>query len=267
MVAAFLRSRKNLFGLILGFGGLVVAAAGVIPLAAGIPLVACLYLVGVFVGPADPAPELKFEVTGNDAEIKLALERLLRQVQGRVPDDVLLRVQSIRDSILATLGDPNRAPGAAAPARSTADPNVYLIQQTALTYLPTALNTYISLPKRYTLRDLPGRKNAHQMLLSQLVLMDEKLSEVTDAILARDAQKLEVYGRFISEKFGSSGLDLDKFQMTQAADPGAGATATAAPEITLSTDTAAVAVEAPAEATTTPAEAAAAAAEERERVR
>jgi hypothetical protein len=213
---AFLRSKKNLLGVILGCGGLMVALTGVIPLIAGLPLVVGLYLVGVLIGPAAPAPELKFDVTGNDEEIKESLEQLLRQVQGRVPDDVLLRVQSIRDSILATLGDPNQAPGAAAPSRSSADPNVYLIQQTALQYLPTALNAYLSLPRRYTLNDLPGRKKAHQVLLDSLVLMDEKLSEVTDAILARDAQKLEVYSRFIREKFGSSRLDLDAFEKSLA---------------------------------------------------
>ncbi len=225
MIGAFLRSRKNLLGLVLAIGGVAVTAAGVLPLVAGVPVIVCLYLAGVIVGPAVAAPEAKFEVTGNDAQIKTALETLLREVQGRVPEDVLLRVQSIRNSILATLGDPNTAPGAVTPERSTADPNIYLIQQTALNYLPTALEAYISLPKRYTSRDLPGRKNAHQMLLAQLDLMDEKLAEVTDAILARDAQRLEVYGRFIQEKFGSSRLDLDKFDMAQAARAAAGADA------------------------------------------
>ena len=223
MLGPFLRSRKNLLGLILGLAGVAVVAAGLVPVVAGVPLVACLYLAGVLIGPRDPGPDIKLDVTGNDAEIKAALETLLRQVQGRVPDDVLLRVQSIRDSILATLGDPNRAPGAATPGRSTADPNVYLIQQTALQYLPTALSAYIALPSRYTMRDLPGRKNAHQMLLSQLTLMDEKLSEVTDAILARDAGRLETYGRFIQEKFGSSALDLDKFDAASMAGEAAAA--------------------------------------------
>lgn len=209
-LGTFLRSRKNLVGVVLALFGLAAVLAGLLPPIAGAPLVVGLYVIGVLIGPADPAPELKFDVTGNDEAIKTSLEQLLRQVQGRVPDDVLLRVQHIRDSILATLNDPNQAPGAAqGPSRSTADPNVYLIQQTALTYLPTALNAYISLPKRYSLRDLPAREKAHQTLLSSLVLMDDKLAEVTDAILARDAQKLEVYSRFIQEKFGSSRLDLD----------------------------------------------------------
>ncbi len=238
MIGAFLRSRKNLLGLVLAVGGVAVTAAGVLPLVAGVPVIVCLYLAGLLVGPAVQAPEAKFEVTGNDAAIKDALETLLRQVQGRVPEDVLLRVQSIRNSILATLGDPNTAPGAVTPARSTADPNVYLIQQTALQYLPDALAAYIALPKRYTSRDLPGRKNAHQMLLAQLDLMDEKLAEVTDAILARDAQRLEVYGRFIQEKFGSSGLDLDKFQMTQAAsDASVAETPVSAPTVEIGTTT------------------------------
>jgi hypothetical protein len=207
---AFLRSRKNLLGCIFALGGLAVVLAGVLPVLAGVPLVVALYLLGVLFGPAEPVPELKFDVTGNDAEIEASLERLLRQVQGRVPDDVLLRVQHIRDSILSTLGDPNMAPGAAqSPSRSSADPDVYLIQQTALQYLPSALNAYMSLPRGYALSDLPRRKKAHQILLASLVLMDEKLAEVTDAILARDSQRLEVYSRFIQEKFGSSRLDLD----------------------------------------------------------
>jgi len=187
VLGPFLRSRKNLLGLILGLAGVAVVAAGLVPVVAGVPLVACLYLAGVLIGPRDPGPDIKLDVTGNDAEIKAALETLLRQVQGRVPDDVLLRVQSIRDSILATL------------------------------------SAYIALPSRYTMRDLPGRKNAHQMLLSQLTLMDEKLSEVTDAILARDAGRLETYGRFIQEKFGSSALDLDKFDAASMAGEAAAA--------------------------------------------
>jgi hypothetical protein len=60
----------------------------------------------------------------------------------------------------------------------------------------------------YRDRSLAGRKSAHDTLLDQLNLMDQKMHEVADAMVAHDTDRLEAHGRFLAEKFGGSSLDL-----------------------------------------------------------
>jgi hypothetical protein len=201
-IGGFLRSRHNLAGFVLAGGG--VLAAGGAGLVAGLgllPLAAGLYVAGALIVPRkrrelDPYPEDETDAAG----VRRALDQLVRSLAGRVPADIFEKVSSIRASIVVTLDRSDDA--------SIADPNVFLIRQTALSYLPEALNEYLSLPRAYANRSLMGKKSPHDVLVDQLNLMDDKMREVAEAIVAGDAERLESHGRFLADKFGGSSLDL-----------------------------------------------------------
>jgi len=201
---AFLYSRKNIVACLLALGGLALHFGGLIPGTEWLPITAGLYLIGALLVPGERALDLTLAGAGDSASIKNALDQLMRSIKGRVEDDIYATVGQIRDSILVTLGNGNGGNS----GQAAVDPNVYLIRQTALSYLPEALNAYLALPRLYANRSLGGRKSAHDTLLAQLNLMNQKMSEVAEAIVAHDTDRLEAHGRFLAEKFGGSSLDI-----------------------------------------------------------
>ena len=215
----FLYSWRNIAGCGLALVGLALHFTGLIPGLQWLPITAGLYLIGVLLIPGEKTVGLNLDQAASLADVRKNLDQLLDSIKGRVPPDIYARVASIQASILVTLGSANGNGGGtgvgtvAAPANGMsnsmiADPNVYLIRQTALSYLPEALNGYLALPGMYRDRSLAGRKSAHDTLLDQLNLMDQKMHEVADAMVAHDADRLEAHGRFLAEKFGGSSLDI-----------------------------------------------------------
>jgi len=137
------------------------------------------------------------------ARVRQSLDAIMASIHGRVPADIEARVASIRDSILLTITDRDMA------ATST-DPNIYLIRQTALDYLPEALARYRALPERYADEPITSDgRTPHRSLLDQLELMDQKIREVADDIVRQDSDRLLVHGRFLQERFGSSAFQID----------------------------------------------------------
>jgi hypothetical protein len=203
----YLYSWKNIAGCVLALVGLGLHFSGLIDGPQWLPITAALYLIGALLVPGEKQVGLDLDQATSLSDVRKALDNLLGSIQGRVPSDIYARVASIQASILVTLGNGNGSGNGAANSM-VADPNVYLIRQTALSYLPEALNGYLALPSMYRDRSLAGRKSAHDTLLDQLNLMDQKMHEVADAMVAHDADRLEAHGRFLAEKFGGSSLDL-----------------------------------------------------------
>ncbi len=222
-VAEYLYSWKNIAGCVLALVGLGLHFSGLIDGLQWLPITVGMYLIGALLVPGEKTVGLNLDQAASLSDVRKALDNLLSSIQGRVPADIYARVASIQASILVTLGAGNGT--ASGPANGIAaggvggtgsnsansmvsDPNVYLIRQTALSYLPEALNGYLALPSMYRDRSLAGRKSAHDTLLDQLDLMDEKMHEVAEAMVAHDTDRLEAHGRFLAEKFGGSSLDI-----------------------------------------------------------
>jgi hypothetical protein len=201
-VEAFLYSRRNIVGSLLALGGLALHFVGIIGGPLWLPITAGLYLIGYLLVPGERGLTIQLGAAEDAAEVREGLDRLLRAIKGKVADDLYAKVVRIQASILGTL--------AAEGATNEADPNVYLIRQTALTYLPEAFSTYLRMPRimaeRRTIAD--GR-TPHDVLLDQLDLMDRRLEDVADDIARHDSDKLLANGRFLAEKFGGSALDID----------------------------------------------------------
>jgi hypothetical protein len=207
-VEPFLYSRRNIAGCVLALGGLALYFLGITSGPIGLGVIAALYGVGYLVVRPERGLNLNLEASDDADQIRDGLQRLLISIHGRVADDIYMRVQSIRDSILVTL------PQSSADDQSAIDPNVYLIRRTALAYLPQALDAYLAVPRIYAeSRPVADGHTPHDVLLDQLNLMDSKMREVADDIMRHDSEKLLAHGRFLQERFASSELKLTPAQV------------------------------------------------------
>jgi hypothetical protein len=208
---AYLYSRRNLVASLLAIGGLVLHFVGLVGGVAWLPITLGLYIIGALLVPGERGLEISIGAAQDAAQVRDRLERLMKALRGKVADDLYAKVGSIQASILATLATEG-APG------DGADPNVYLIRQTALAYLPDAFSTYLRMPRAVAeRRAIAGGRTPHDVLLDQLDLMDRRLADVADDMARHDSDKLLANGRFLADKFGVSSLQLDRAGEAQSA--------------------------------------------------
>jgi len=80
--------------------------------------------------------------------------------------------------------------------------DVFTIRQTALHYLPETLDGYLKLPTAFrNIQPLQDGKTAKVMLVEQLTVLDGKMREIAENIVANDARALVANGAFLREKF------------------------------------------------------------------
>jgi hypothetical protein len=198
-------------GAALGAGGVLLHLSGVVagplwPLVA-IGLAGVGASIGAWSAAQRPRPLLKptpalVDKGGFDPDaIRAALRDQFRASNGRVPAPVMDRILHIQGTISELLPRVAQFPIGSLEA--------FVVQQTALDYLPTALQSYLQLPPAYAVsHHVDGQRTPVQVLLDQLVLLDSKLNEVAAAVHKRDSDSLLANGRFLADKFGSTGLTL-----------------------------------------------------------
>ena len=137
---SYVYSRRNIVASLLALGGVLLHLVGLVGGIVWLPITVGLYLIGVLLVPGEQQLAIQLGAAQDASEVRDGLERLLRALRGKVADDLYAKAVSIRGSILATL----EIEGAAGDG---ADPNVYLIRQTALAYLPDAFSSYLRIPR------------------------------------------------------------------------------------------------------------------------
>ena len=198
-------------GAALGAGGVLLHLTGVVagplwPLVA-IGLAGVGASIGAWSRSQRPRPLLTPTPTavlngGFDADaVRKALRDQFLAANGRVPAPVMDRILHIQQTIQEMLP---RVAGL-----QVGGLEAFVVQQTALDYLPTALHTYLQLPPAYAVSQrVDGQRTPVQVLLDQLVLLDGRLDEVAAAVHKRDSDSLLANGRFLADKFGTTGLTL-----------------------------------------------------------
>lgn len=194
----YLYSTKNIVGCLLALVGLVLFFTGIIG-ALWPVIVVGLYLFGVLVTPSPKTIDLRAGFDPDD--VRKAMDHEIRAVSGRVPPDILARVQSIQQIILGILPRSGALP--------PGSPELFVVERTATEYLPTALESYLNLPRAYaTLHPVQDGKTPKQVLMDQLMLLESKMNEVADDVHRNDTDRLLANGRFLEERFGRSALSL-----------------------------------------------------------
>ncbi|GGK68278.1 hypothetical protein [Ornithinimicrobium pekingense] len=114
-----------------------------------------------------------------------------------LPSVVTARAQRVVDTVRDTVPRLGRVSGSDLG---------YTVVATATDYLPEAVGAYQRLPRRYAdTRPVDGAKTSLMVLVDQLDLLGLTMDRVFDAVYRDDARELVAQGRFIAEKFGSSG--------------------------------------------------------------
>jgi hypothetical protein len=202
-IERFLYSRKNIAGALLAVAGVGLFVLGITGGWVGLGVIGLLYAAGYLVVPSERGLRLTLSNSQDSRDIRDGLNRLMTSIRYRVADDVYNRVGSIAHAILQTLPQDGGSIDAT-------DPNVNLIRQTALAYLPQALDAYLAIPRIYAeRRPISHGKTAHDVLLDQLNIMDAKMREVAEDIALKDTDRLLANVRFLQERFADSSLELD----------------------------------------------------------
>jgi hypothetical protein len=203
----FLYGNANIAGSALGIFGLLLFLVLSVILG-GSPLllliVPALYAIG-WLGASlleKPAGDLRLRHQLTAAEIQNELDGLVRSLRGRVPQEVVDRVLSIKGSIVSILPQILDL--------TSADYDIYTIRKTALDYLPETLANYLKLPPAYrNLHPVKDGKTPKQLLIEQLDLLDQKMKEIVQNFAQNDTQQLMAQGRFLESRFGKPDLSPD----------------------------------------------------------
>jgi hypothetical protein len=196
----YLYSNKNLVGSAGGLAGLALYFTGLVgdlwPVVVG-----GLYGVGALATP----PTRTFDLhSGLDAaNLNRAMAEQERRLRGRVPDDVLAAVGRVHGQVREVLERRHALPPGSQDA--------FVVERTALDYVPTALESYLNLPRGYANRvPVSNGRTPRQVLLDQLALLESKLGEVLEAIAKGDTDRLLAHGRFLEDRFATSELDVGR---------------------------------------------------------
>jgi hypothetical protein len=126
----------------------------------------------------------------DEQQVRRALDQVYQSTHGRMPAEAQSRVAHIRGEILDLLPHVRELP--------PGSQDRYVLQRTALDYLPTTIQAYLALPPSYA----TGGKTSLQALDEQLTILDGQMVEIAAAIRQRDSDRLLANGLFLEEKFG-----------------------------------------------------------------
>ncbi len=138
------------------------------------------------------------ELHVRDAQIRVDLRTLPARLDRRVPAEVAAQVGRISELLVDAL---DRVAG-----QGDAEA---MVRRTATVYLPDTLRAYLALPDEWAARHiLPDGTTPAQTLAAQLNELESAARRMRDAAAEHDASALLVNGRFLSQRFGPSQLDL-----------------------------------------------------------
>jgi len=191
----YLYSNKNIAGCVGALCGLGLYLSGVV--GALWPVVTVgLYGVGALVTPPPKGIDLRSGL--RSADLGKAMDEQLARIAGKVPPEVFSAVQAIQASIKDVL-----------PRRDLLPPgsrDAYAVEQTVLDYLPTALESYLRLPRAYANRVIgTDGRTAKQVLLDQLATLQREMEAVVATLARTDTDRLLAHERFLDDRFGRPG--------------------------------------------------------------
>jgi hypothetical protein len=205
-------SPPNWCGLGLASGVLVLKALGLLgPVGLG---VAALGYVAGFVGGGlwlgfpkrneNDWERLDFKDEGDARE---AMERALSGVRrltehnpdNRIPASLQARVLDLCKALDGLLQQWERSRG------SLSLQDSFHARHIAISYLPDALNTYLSIPAAYaTSKLLENGKTAQDTFKDTLAELESKVRQLGDDLASQDAHAFLVHSQFLKQKFGSN---------------------------------------------------------------
>lgn len=138
------------------------------------------------------------DIRVEDSSIARDLRALPSLLRGRVPDEAVECVARIGDLLVDSL------PRVAGKGEAE-----IVVRRTATTYLPDTLRAYLSLPQDWVIGHVfPDGTSPEQAFIAQLGVIEAAAARMRDAAVAENASELLINGRFLTDRFTTSSLDL-----------------------------------------------------------
>ena len=215
-LSRILVSPANWTGLALAILVLVLKALGLIGIA-GLPLALLGYVAGFVAGglwlgfPKLKGPQWEGDALefSDDGDAREAMGRALRAVRGlvqynpdnRLPASLQAKVLDLCTALEALLSQWERSKGALSLQEG------FHARHIAISYLPDALKTYLSIPAQYAnSRPIHNGKTAVDIFRATLVELEGKVAQLADDLASQDAHAFLAHSQFLHEKFGSTGV-------------------------------------------------------------
>jgi hypothetical protein len=218
----FLGSPANWCGLALAIAVLVLRARGMVGLA-GLAIAAVGYVVGFIAGglwfgfPSLKEPVWEALEFKDEGDAREAMERALNGVRqltqhnpgNRIPASLQARVLELCTELEGLLQQWERSKG------SLSLQDSFHARHIAISYLPEALNTYLSIPPAYaTTRVIENGKTAQDIFKDSITELEAKVRQLGDDLASQDAHAFLVHSKFLKQKFGDSKLDAEAPALT-----------------------------------------------------
>lgn len=216
-VGRFLQSPANWLGMALATLALLLGALG-LSAAVSVALAAIGYGAGFGIGglwwgwprlDLNPWDELAFEDDGDARSSMVNALGAVRQLvnynpDNRLPASLQSKALELCQQLGALLEQWERSKGQLSLEES------FHARHIALTYLPDALKTYLSIPQKFaTTQVLANGKTAQATFNATLEDLSHKVSQLAEDLAAQDAQAFLSHSQFLKEKFGADRLKLD----------------------------------------------------------
>ena len=146
-------------------------------------------------------------------QLVTSVDAVLERASGKAPAAVTARVQRVAETVHEMAPRLDRL--------GAGSQQAHTVVATATSYLPEAVDAYLRLPRDFADRRVVDRgKTSLMILCDQLDLLGATIDKISDAVSRADAVALVAHGRFLEEKFGTSGLTLPSADLGTLPPPG-----------------------------------------------
>lgn len=214
-ISHFLQSPANWGGIGLSSLALVLSSLGLTQWGAGalalLGYAAGFGVAGVWFGfpkwSATPWDALAFEDQGDARTSMLTALNAVRQLvdynpQGRLPESLQRKVLDLCQQLGLLLDQWERSKGQLSLEES------FHARHIALTYLPDALKTYLSIPQQFAMtKPLDNGRTAQETFHATLDDLSHKVTQLGEDLATQDAQAFLNHSRFLQQKFNAPRIE------------------------------------------------------------
>ena len=178
---------------------------------------------GVWLGfPSTKAPEWELLEFKDEGDARQAMERALDGVrrltefnpENKIPASLQARVIDLCKELDGLLQQWERSKG------NLSLQDSFHARHIAISYLPEALNTYLSIPAKFaTTKVLENGKTAVDTFKDTIGELEVKVRQLGDDLAAQDAHAFLVHSKFLNQKFGPQGLDAPALNLPSLKEP------------------------------------------------
>jgi hypothetical protein len=131
-----------------------------------------------------------------------ALHREVLAAGAKLPDGAVPQFRRIEDALTGVLTHAGTLEGS--------PEEMFLVKAIVSDYLPTSVRAYLALPASLALaRRTPASQDAADELCRQLEILEDRATELADAVSVGDVQALKNQSRFLESRFAQSSLVID----------------------------------------------------------